>query len=79
MGKFRAYIEEVRSVRTEFFPAADSSRLRRAGAWTLAAISALPESNAWKAFPVVDSPEVAWNSPDLDRAALEQELQEMLT
>lgn len=78
MGKFRAYIEEVQSVRTEFFPAADS-RLQRIGAWALAAISALPESNAWKTFPVVDSPEVAWNGPDLDQAVLEQELQEILT
>ena len=78
MGKLRAYIEEVRSVRTEFFPAADS-RLQRVGAWALAAISALPESNSWKAFPVVDSPEVVWDSPDLDREVLEQELQEILT
>lgn len=77
MGKFRAYIDEVQSIRFEFFPAAES-RIQRLGAWTVAAIAALPESNSWKSFPQVDSPEVCWNSPDLDPAVLEQELQEIL-
>lgn len=73
MGKFRVYAEEVKSIRSEYFPNVHNP-LQRLGAWALAAVIALPENNSWKAFPMVDSPEICWNGPDLDSAVLEQEI-----
>lgn len=75
MARLRNYLERVHDIEATFAP--QTSRLKTVSQKIFALVAAV-ENESWRVFPVVDSPEVAWDSPDLDRAVLEQELQEIL-
>lgn len=72
MAVFQAYRERVRGI-SDTLQRTDS-RLKHVGGRLFALLAAI-ETEPWRSFPVVDSPEVMWHQ---GREELEHELEELL-